>query len=592
MTPVDPATGPVEAGPDAPAGGAGAGTEHVRPANVWVVRADGGQYTEDFVANGYVAFGELDLASANDWDEIRRRYEDAHPTERPRHVSNVVGQYAAFLFSIRKDDYVITPERDTQRLRYGRITGSCVSAAGDDGCPYRNRRAVDWDAATLERGGCSQSLRSTLGAPLSVFYVSQREEFLAAIGQSDAAPHGSIEVQSDPGDEAGNDDAGARRHSLAVADAEHDRRNAVVSDRGVEEEREDPEGGAVEHPFDPAKIKVRTVPALVGQLLSRMEHDEIDLAPDFQRMSGIWNAEKKSRLIESLLLRIPIPVFYVAADADEKWAVVDGVQRLSTIRDYVKGEFPLTRLEYRSEFDGLRHGDLPRPMQRRIDETQFVVNVIEPGTPPEVTFNIFRRINTGGMPLKGQEIRHALNPGPVRDYLKALAESDEFVEATAGSISPNRMDDRACVLRFLAFHMAPWEEYSGRSLDGHLDAAMKAINAMGQDRRNLLAEDFRKAMRAAARIFGDDAFRKRYLRDDDRRQVSMPLFEAWSVQLARCPQERIDRLVERRDEVRERFMALLNQDPEFEKAISSSTDTPRRIRKRFAAIRDLVQEFF
>ena len=307
----------------------------------------------------------------------------------------------------------------------------------------------------------------------------------------------------------------------------------------------------------------------------------------------IWNAEKKSRLIESLLLRIPIPVFYVAADADEKWAVVDGVQRLSTIRDYVKGEFPLTRLEYRSEFDGLRHGDLPRPMQRRIDETQFVVNVIEPGTPPEVTFNIFSRINTGGMPLKGQEIRHALNPGPVRDYLKTLAESREFVKATAGSISPNRMDDRACVLRFLAFHMAPWEEYSGRSLDGHLDAAMKKINAMGQDRRNLLAEDFRKAMRAAARIFGDDAFRKRYVRDDDRRrQVSMPLFEAWSVQLARCPRERIDRLVERRDEVRERFMALLNQDPEFEKAISSSTGTPRRIRKRFAAIRDLVQEFF
>ena len=198
------------------------------------------------------------------------------------------------------------------------------------------------------------------------------------------------------------------------------------------------------------------------------------------------------------------------------------------------------------------------------------------------------------MPLNGQEIRHALNPGPVRNYLKTLAESDEFAfaEATNRSIRSNRMDDRACVLRFLAFHMAPWEEYSGSSLDGHLDAAMKKINAMGQDRRNALAEDFRKAMRAASRIFGDDAFRKRYVRDDDRHQVSMPLFEAWSVQLARCSQERIDRLVERRDEVRKRFMALLNQDPEFEKAISSSTGTPRRIRKRFAAIRDLVQEFF
>ena len=364
---------------------------------------------------------------------------------------------------------------------------------------------------------------------------------------------------------------------------------APDSDDGVEEEREDPRA-VIEHPFDPSKIRVHTIQAVVGQLMTRIEHDEIDLAPDFQRMSGIWNAEKKSRLIESLLLRIPIPVFYVAADEEDKWAVVDGVQRLSTIRDYVAGRFPLSRLEYRSEFDGRRHDDLPRAMQRRISETQFIVNVIQSGTPPEVMFNIFRRINTGGTPLKGQEIRHALNPGPVRDYLKQLAESDAFVRATGGSISPKRMDDRACVLRFLAFHMTPWEEYKGNSLDRYLDDAMKSINKAGHDRQRVLAEDFRKAMRAAADIFGDDAFRKRHEPGDRRHQINMPLFEAWSVQLARCSPEQIDRLVERRDAVRERFMALLNDDQEFEQAISSATGTPRRIRKRFAAIRDLVQE--
>ena len=364
---------------------------------------------------------------------------------------------------------------------------------------------------------------------------------------------------------------------------------AAGSDGGIEIESEDPDG-VVEYPFDPSKIRVRTQPAVVSLLLSRIEHDEIDLAPDFQHMSGIWNDEKKSRLIESLLLRIPIPVFYVAADWDENWAVVDGVQRLSTIRDYAAGRFPLSRLEYRSEFEGRRFADLPRAMQRRIDETQFVVNVIEPGTPPEVTFNIFRRINTGGMALNGQEIRHALNPGPVRAFLKGLAESEEFAEATNRSIRPQRMDDRACVLRFLAFHMTSWEEYSGNSLDAYLDSAMKEINRMGQDRRNVFADDFRKAMRAAADIFGDDAFRKRYVPGAGRYQVNMPLFEAWSVQLARCSPEQIERLVERRDEVRERFMTLLKQDQEFEQAISLSTGTPRRIRKRFAAIRDLVQE--
>ena len=360
---------------------------------------------------------------------------------------------------------------------------------------------------------------------------------------------------------------------------------------GVEPERDDPKAGGVERPFDPARIKIHTVQAVVGQLMTRIEHDEIDLAPDFQRLSGIWNPERKSRLIESLLLRIPIPVFYVAADEDEKWAVVDGVQRLSTIRDYVTGKFPLTRLEYRGELDGLRYDDLPRAMQRRISETQFVVNVIEPGTPPEVMFNIFRRINTGGIPLNGQEIRHALNPGPVREYLKTLARSTEFVYATNGSIKPNRMADRECVLRFLAFHMEPWEQYSADSLDSHLETAMKAINAMTPSRLEALAADFRKAMSAAPRIFGNDAFRKRYRSGAARSLISMPLFETWAVQLARCSHDEIERLVAQREAVRKRFMALLSEDPEFEKAISMSTGTSQRIRTRFAAIRDLVQGF-
>ena len=140
-------------------------------------------------------------------------------------------------------------------------------------------------------------------------------------------------------------------------------------DSGVEREREDTDG-EIRRPFDPEKIKVRTVNVIVDQLVSRIDHDEVDLAPDFQRMMDIWNDERKSRLLESLLLRIPIPVFYVAADGDDKWSVVDGIQRTSTIHAYVKGRFPLTRLEYLARLDGFRYADLPRPLQRRISETR------------------------------------------------------------------------------------------------------------------------------------------------------------------------------------------------------------------------------
>ena len=327
---------------------------------------------------------------------------------------------------------------------------------------------------------------------------------------------------------------------------------------------------------------------LVEQLVSRIEYQEIDLAPDFQRARGIWNDERKSRLIESLLLRIPLPVFYVAADEKENWSVVDGLQRTSTINDFVTGQFPLKKLEYLTKFDGLVFENLPRTMQRRIRETQLVVNVIEPGTPEEVMFNIFHRINTGGMTLNGQEIRHALHPGPVRGYLQELASTEEFLSATGWSIKTHRMADRECVLRFLAFYIQPWERYSANDLDGYLVVAMKKVNAMGSDKRADLLEEFKKAMRAAFDVFGRHAFRKQYRLRDRRRPVSKALFEAWSVGFARRSDEEIGVLAEKRKAVIREFISLMKNDWEFEAAISASTGSPTRVRKRFQAIDELI----
>ena len=361
-------------------------------------------------------------------------------------------------------------------------------------------------------------------------------------------------------------------------------------EEGTEVELDDPEE-PITHPFNPEEIKIRTVNLLVSQLISRIAHGEIDLAPDFQRMRGIWNAQRKSRLIESLLLRIPLPVFYVAADEDDDWLVVDGIQRMTTINDYVTGKFDLGSLEYLTPFNGSKCQDLPRPMQRRIDETQLVINVIEPGTPPKVMFNVFLRINTGGLTLNGQEIRHALHPGPVREYLKGLAESGEFLEATNNSISPRRMANRECVLRFLAFHIEPWENYADNNLDGYLGMTMDKLNEMSDGERQSIAEQFAKAMRAAYGMFGNDAFRKRNNLGDSRRPISKALFETWSVQLARCSSEEISLLIQKRKRVRRAFISLMNNSTEFDRAISYSTGTPARVRLRFRAIKELVEEF-
>lgn len=359
---------------------------------------------------------------------------------------------------------------------------------------------------------------------------------------------------------------------------------------GVEVEGADPTGAAtgIERPFDPDKIKVARESKTISLLTTRIDHGEIDLAPEFQRRARIWDVGRKGRLVESILLRIPLPVFYVASDAQESWAVVDGLQRLTTIHDFMNGLFPLKGLEYLVQFEGNCFADLPRSMQRRIEETELVINIIQPGTPEEVMFNIFSRINTGGLTLNGQEIRHALNKGPARAFLKDLAQSKAFERATSGSVSDMRMAGRECALRFLAFRMTKWSDYGTSDLDGFLNAAMQRLNHVGQEELRRQRVAFDRAMAAATGIFGNDAFRKRYDADAGRNPISKALFEAWSVTLAALDDVEITKLVERTHEVRQAFIDLMVNDRDFEVAVSYSTGSPGRVHKRFLAIEELV----
>lgn len=356
---------------------------------------------------------------------------------------------------------------------------------------------------------------------------------------------------------------------------------------GVEAEEDDGTIG-IRRPFNPEQIKVRTAHRVVELIASRIDHGEIELVPDFQRMTGVWNDERKSRLIESLLLRIPIPVFYVAADQNDRWSVVDGLQRTSTIYDFVKDKFRLSRLEYLTKLENYTFSDLPRPMQRRIRETELIINIIETGTPREVMFNIFRRINTGGVTLNGQEIRNAIHPGPVRKYLKDLAATDEFLTATNRSIRDNRMADRECILRFLAFYIKPWEDYSANDLDGHLIETMMKINKENGVFRDNLSQIFKRAMKAASDIFDDYAFRKLSERNGRRNPISKALFETWGVGLARRSPRELSLLIEQRDKVISQFIGLMKEDHEFNTSISYATGVPSRVRKRFQTIDDLI----
>ena len=353
------------------------------------------------------------------------------------------------------------------------------------------------------------------------------------------------------------------------------------------EENED----SIDQPFDPEKIRVDTRPYTIDILLNRIKYGELNLSPDFQRTDNIWNSKTKSRLVESILVRIPLPAFYMDATDEDKWVVIDGLQRLTTLKQFaIDKSLVLSELEFLDlNLNGKNFDELPRNLQRRIIETQVTVYLIQKGTPPEVKFNIFRRINTGGLPLSLQEIRHALNQGKSTKFLEKLSKLPEFKQATANSISGQRMSDREFILRFLAFVINSYGDYKATEFDSFLSDVMGTINKMEESDLNSLEHRFSKSMVAAHQIFDNDAFRKRYRVDAPRSPINKALFESWAVNLSKLNEEQIAILVDKKDIVRAKFVDLMN-DRNFDSAISQGTGDIRKVMRRFSAIEQLIQE--
>lgn len=362
---------------------------------------------------------------------------------------------------------------------------------------------------------------------------------------------------------------------------------------GIEVEQTDSEISAIREPFDPEEIDVKTKPMTVDLIMARIRggSSEIDLMPDFQRRAGIWDETRKSRLIESLLLRIPLPVFYVASNQNERWSVVDGLQRITTLKEFIHDKsLLLTNLEFLSKLNGKRFDDLSRQMQRRIEETEIIVHIIQPGTPSAVMFNIFKRINTGGLPLSAQEIRHAIKQGPATKLLKDLAESKEFKTTTSNSINDERMADRECILRFCAFRDYDIKKYASGELDFLLLKTMDQINKWSPAQIEDLSKNFAKTMLSAKRILGKWAFRKYYGSQYRLSPINKALFEVWSVHIARLSPENIDLLVQRKDLLMEKFSRIMLHDSDFSASVSVGTGDASKVKRRFGKVGELINE--
>lgn len=351
--------------------------------------------------------------------------------------------------------------------------------------------------------------------------------------------------------------------------------------------------GAEEHDgdsFDPEKINVKIAQPTIYNIVQRIIADpqEIDMCTKFQRGHNIWNDVIKSRLIESLLLRIPLPAFYFDGTDDEKWLVVDGLQRLWAFYDFMGTQtLKLKGLEYLKQYEGKTFAQLPRNMVRRIEETQIIANVIQPGTPDEVKFNIFKRINTSGYNLNSQEIRHAVYHGQAADFIEELSELPEFKML---KIPEKRMDDQEVVTRFIAFFTLNEKQYKP-TMDDFLAICMEQLKKSTERDRDVLRKAFSSAMNRAQILFKDMAFRKLGKQANGRLYpINKALFEVWSVVLAQLTEKEFSCLQDNFLDFNKKYK-ILCKDEEFLKSISTGTGHTDAVLCRFGMIRQLVEEF-
>ena len=341
--------------------------------------------------------------------------------------------------------------------------------------------------------------------------------------------------------------------------------------------------------YNPDKINIFTREPTIEQLLRRINEEALDLAPDFQRHANIWKDDAKSRLIESILIRIPLPAFYIDATNEDKWLVVDGLQRLSALKQFMSDKkLNLCGLEYLINLEGKNYNEIGRRYQRRIEETQVTVYLIEKGTPPEVKYNIFKRINTGGLPMSPQEIRHALNPGKATKFLAKLATSNEFEQVTNLSDPRKmRMEDREFILGSVAFMLTSYKNYQSETRDLFLTKALSKINNMSESELGAIENNFKKAMVAAWEIFEINAFRKVSQKQKKKFPINKALFEVWSVNLSLLSDEQLDILKQHKEQLIEKFRNYVDDDGEFLTSISQAAE---KIEYRFKIIEKIIQE--
>lgn len=359
-------------------------------------------------------------------------------------------------------------------------------------------------------------------------------------------------------------------------------------------EKEDNEDKIViTKPFSPSDIRLQTPPMNLGDIIDMIHYNYIDFGAEYQREQNLWTDQQQSRLIESILLGLRLPAFYFEEVTKKQWRIIDGLQRCCSIRNFcIDNTLNLVDLEFLTQYNGDNFSNFSFDLKRDIRMLPVTVNVLEAGTPDDVKYILYKRLNTGGIKLTPQEIRNAVYIGKAIDIIKEMSEYSEFLDATLHKIPTRRKQSMDFISRFVAFYLVGYENYVVDDLDNFLNESMAAIKEGKYDKEiPKMKSNFKKAMKLSQNIFKEDAFRKRINISDPRNPLNKAYFEVISVAFSKLNDTQRDKLLSSKKEFKIKLIDEMNSNRAYANSFSGGTAKKESVRKRFKTFNTILNEF-
>lgn len=320
----------------------------------------------------------------------------------------------------------------------------------------------------------------------------------------------------------------------------------------------------------------------VATLVRMMEQEDVRI-PEYQRRY-VWSDRQASRLVESLIIQCPIPVVYLNQEKDETFAVIDGNQRLRSLKRFLENEFTLVGLTSYPELVGLTFSQLDKRIQRHISNRVLRCTVILKETHPQVKFDVFERLNSGAVALTRQELRHGLYYGPL---LKAAAKTarELNLEKHLGGRRDKRMKAEELVIRFWALNqgIGVYEKPLATFITNYAEANRN----LSESELERLVKEVTDIYNRSELIFGVHCFS--YAKAGKPR-FNAAVFDAQMVACSKLKSTEFVKLKTKTREIQASYLKLQN-DPEYARSVTLATSDKAALQGRIHKLSGLLKEF-